>query len=563
MKRKGLDRSPDNPLQSDTGGKKQLLEKNNDVPITNDEQPQDLKNEAVPPPIIPTVFTSAPNPEQITFNPTSTTTPVLYDSTQMNTNDQITRLLFSQIQSSNNSPLIKVAIVNNDIEDVDQEKQSTKRNSLEMEIEGGNNKELQELNIELKQYVNRTEEREKHTEKENQDGLQVTDVQMQSSSQDLQCKQIQENQVNISKPTAKEEAAAKAARIRLGYEQPSEEDSQQVQRAQPKLPGGQEPQANIEFQYVTCDDLTPLQDPLQTAKNIGQLLTTTDWLKICDHINCFRSLAVFNKEYLTEEVLTEAVPKLLKYVKNPRSSVCKNALICVTDLISSLEDQFVPFLDTGGTKQPLNSVLATLLMKASANDKKFVTEATQDALNAAATYISPEKLLELILPYTSHRNPKVRGQAAILLYKCLQKLSSGELQDLGMDKILNNCGNLICDKTQEARDSARQCIPIIKEAFESAQIQYIVLNYVGIKQIGNHTVEEDENNQNEDQKENQRANSNFAQVNQQQDESRASTSEKQNQNDESQQGQNVDISWEKYCCMNVDSSVLLQVLKIG
>eukprot|EP01026_Neomeris_dumetosa_P046756 TRINITY_DN3991_c0_g1_i4.p1 TRINITY_DN3991_c0_g1~~TRINITY_DN3991_c0_g1_i4.p1 ORF type:complete len:611 (-),score=94.19 TRINITY_DN3991_c0_g1_i4:196-1881(-) len=291
---------------------------------------------------------------------------------------------------------------------------------------------------------------------------------------DIQDKNSTENVEIGVMATAKEEAAARAARIRLGYEQPSTEDLTKVGKVEQKLPGGEEPSKNLDFHYIASGELTPLDDPQKKSEEIVELLTTTNWVEICDNINSFRSLIVFNKDCITDEILAAVIPKLIKYIRNPRSSVCKTAIISVIDLVANLKDEFLPFLDTDGQKQTANSVLYTLLTKASANDKRFVIEATLEALDATVMYITPQKLLGIILPYATHKNPKVRGQACRVLSKCLQELTNEYLINNELEKILKICANLVCDKTPEARENARQCILRLKEAYKIQEVKNIL-----------------------------------------------------------------------------------------
>ncbi len=52
----------------------------------------------------------------------------------------------------------------------------------------------------------------------------------------------------------------------------------------------------------------------------------------------------------------------------------------VTDLYVSFGDTLLPLTDLGGPAKPVNSILAQILLKCSSNDKKFVIEEAQRAL---------------------------------------------------------------------------------------------------------------------------------------------------------------------------------------
>ena len=58
----------------------------------------------------------------------------------------------------------------------------------------------------------------------------------------------------------------------------------------------------------------------------------------------------------------------------------QTAIMAVADLYLSYGDALLPHTDVGGQAKPLTSLLAQVLLKASSNDKKFVIEEAQRAL---------------------------------------------------------------------------------------------------------------------------------------------------------------------------------------
>ena len=83
--------------------------------------------------------------------------------------------------------------------------------------------------------------------------------------------------------------------------------------------------------------------------------------------------------------------------------------MCVSDLCRTFGTELLPLLDVGGAAQPLKSLLSQLLTKAGSNDKRFVIEEVQRALQTMADTIEPPRFLARLLPYAAHKNPKVRS----------------------------------------------------------------------------------------------------------------------------------------------------------
>ena len=79
----------------------------------------------------------------------------------------------------------------------------------------------------------------------------------------------------------------------------------------------------------------------------------------------------------------------------------------VADIVQTFGDDVLPYLDMGGAASPTSSILSQLLLKGSSNDKRFVIEETQRALQVTADSVSPLKLLDRLLPYAVHKSPKV------------------------------------------------------------------------------------------------------------------------------------------------------------
>lgn len=76
------------------------------------------------------------------------------------------------------------------------------------------------------------------------------------------------------------------------------------------------------------------------------------------------------------------------------------------DLVNTFKDAMEPYLNKGGVSKPAASLLHQLLLKASSNDKRFVVDEAKNTLSAMAASI-PSTLLSNVLPYTSHKSPKV------------------------------------------------------------------------------------------------------------------------------------------------------------
>jgi len=133
----------------------------------------------------------------------------------------------------------------------------------------------------------------------------------------------------------------------------------------------------------------------------------------------------------------------VKSVKNPRSAVCKTALMTCADIFKAYGDLMVDSIDPlvsiavhlkfilltiirslkTSFCQLLHYQLVQLFLKAS-QDKRFVCEAAEAALISMTSWISPLLLLPRMQPYLKNRNPRIRAKASVCFSKSVPCLVS-------------------------------------------------------------------------------------------------------------------------------------------
>ncbi|KAJ6746255.1 CLASP [Salix koriyanagi] len=119
-------------------------------------------------------------------------------------------------------------------------------------------------------------------------------------------------------------------------------------------------------------------------------------------------------QILNPRSMEKVVLVVVKAMKNPRSALCKTSIMASSDIFKVFGDQL---LDS--TNNAFDNLLLQLLLKAS-QDKRFVCEEADRALNAMVKSMTPLPFLNKLRPYVSHSNPRVRAKAAITISNCLQ-----------------------------------------------------------------------------------------------------------------------------------------------
>ncbi|KAH8933874.1 hypothetical protein BDL97_18G053300 [Sphagnum fallax] len=210
-----------------------------------------------------------------------------------------------------------------------------------------------------------------------------------------------------------------------------------------------------ELEYVVSEDLKDLEDAHVQLTTLLERLDSKEWLVVCEALTHTRQLSIFHTKLLLP-ILDVVVGLVIKSVKNPRSALCKTALMTSTDLFKAYGDQLLDLLD------PL---LLQLLLKAS-QDKRFVCEEAERTLTGMTTSISPQPMLQKLQPYISHRNPRVRAKAAMCMYQSVSRLGVDEIKQYGMESLIQLAASQLNDRLPEAREAARNLVLDLCAAYQ-------------------------------------------------------------------------------------------------
>lgn len=213
----------------------------------------------------------------------------------------------------------------------------------------------------------------------------------------------------------------------------------------------------LEVEYIESEKLKDVEDMELAHQNLLSTLDSKDWITVCEALNNVRRFSVFHKEILLE-MLENVIPLVVKSLKNPRSALCKTAIMTSSDIFTAYGDNIVDSLD------PL---LVQLLLKAS-QDKRFVCEAAVRALIAMTTSVSPALLLPKLQPNLKHRNPRIRAKASMCFSKSVPRLGVEGIKAYGMDKLIEVAATQLKDQLPESRESARSLLSELQLVYEKS-----------------------------------------------------------------------------------------------
>lgn len=220
-----------------------------------------------------------------------------------------------------------------------------------------------------------------------------------------------------------------------------------------------------EIEYIETENLKDLADADINLITLLDRLDSKDWIVVCEALNHVRQLSIFHKEAMLP-MLGNVTTLIVKSLKNPRSALCKTAIMASSDLMKAYQDQMFDFIDP---------VLLQLLLKAS-QDKRFVCEAAEKALIMTNTCISPNLLLQKLELYIKHKNPRIRAKVSMCICRSVHRLGVEGIKEYGLDALIQIAATQLNDHLPEAREAARKLSLELRAAYD--------------KYVSNHRTEE-------------------------------------------------------------------------
>ncbi|KAK2984421.1 hypothetical protein RJ640_014827 [Escallonia rubra] len=221
--------------------------------------------------------------------------------------------------------------------------------------------------------------------------------------------------------------------------------------------------ADAAVDYVSSENLKPITDPEIKIRGLIEGLESKDWLKVCEALNNARRFALYHSTLLLP-IIDNVMLVLVKAMKNPRSALCKTSIMASSDIFQAFGDNL---LDST-TSDAFDNMLLQLLLKAS-QDKKFVCEEADRALNTMVVSMTPLPLLHKLRASASHANPRIRAKAATSVSHCLSKMEIEGMKEYGLVSLIQKAANLLNDRLPEAREAARSIVTLVYKAVTESE----------------------------------------------------------------------------------------------
>ncbi|XP_055806560.1 uncharacterized protein LOC129875148 [Solanum dulcamara] len=212
---------------------------------------------------------------------------------------------------------------------------------------------------------------------------------------------------------------------------------------------------NSDVEYIEPENLNDVEDVDMSLKTLLSGLESKDWILVCEALNDVRSLSEFHREAMLD-ILGNVISLVVKSLKNPRSAVCKTAIMTSADIFKAFCDSVVDSMD------PL---LVQLLLRSS-QDKRFICEASEKALISMTTWVSPVLLLPKLQPYLKNKNPRIRAKASMCISQSVPHLGVEGIKAYGIEKLIQLAASQLSDQLPESREAARALLLDLRNVYK-------------------------------------------------------------------------------------------------
>lgn len=168
-----------------------------------------------------------------------------------------------------------------------------------------------------------------------------------------------------------------------------------------------------QVEVLSTEEIEPSSNPEEDLALVAEHANCSEWADQYGCIDAVRRLCLHHKEMLGEEKLKDIFSLLVSGVSNLRSSMTRNALLCLREM---LNQGFGPQM-----KESMPEICSVLLQRM-VGDKKFICDACSAAMDVAVDSEVVSDVLAALLPNVNSKNPEISSRCMIYVEKCLNKI---------------------------------------------------------------------------------------------------------------------------------------------
>ena len=215
----------------------------------------------------------------------------------------------------------------------------------------------------------------------------------------------------------------------------------------------------VDSEYISTKQLTPVNNVADAIRTCIKDIKSSEWDIRFDAITLLRRLAVCHGATTISSHMKQLCADIRGEIDSLRSSLSKNALLCVCDLFEycgrSASDE-------------LDILLPSLIKRAS--ESSFLADQAHLALAFMIQYCHESKVLYLLLNMISSGKAMTRNVCAIYLDKYVELYDIKIMKCKEFDRFIKSIGTLINEASTVARSNARNVLLRLQVFTSTAQL---------------------------------------------------------------------------------------------
>ncbi|CEL92655.1 unnamed protein product [Vitrella brassicaformis CCMP3155] len=255
---------------------------------------------------------------------------------------------------------------------------------------------------------------------------------------------------------------------------------------------------DVGVKYCYRDDLQPFPSSVVVSERYLQELLgskglqSNSWEKQFNALNSLRRVAKFHPTTIVTSTspattssisgaATAASPSLHAFVKltvrlvdNLRSSLAKNALICLNDLFVSYRKQMDPELET----------CVPVCLKKAADTNTFIAEEAERTLRSLCSSASEGKTISLVVHAISNsKHQFLKRTGALCLGLLIRRLGGRVAGIRDIDKLVNALGQLGSEASPHCREMARAAIITLARSMKPTDLDRLLKRHLSDRDL--------------------------------------------------------------------------------
>lgn len=220
----------------------------------------------------------------------------------------------------------------------------------------------------------------------------------------------------------------------------------------------------VQVDVLESSEYTPSEDPAGELALIQESLESSDWDVLYNAVSSTRRLCLFHPEMLHQEILAPVLVMVREAVQSLRSTMARNAMLCLRDLLRCLPTEMASSLEA----------ISGVLVPRTGSDKKFIVDTARQTLDEASkSEPLAEGLMLSVGAWVETTNSNAATAAIEIFGQCLHTLAFKPSEEL-VSHVLTVLSKSLASKSVEGKNAARKSLRQVRRVSGDTQFEAAV-----------------------------------------------------------------------------------------